>query len=139
MITTAWAQQFAAEWIAAWNSHDLERILEHYVDDFEMSSPLIVERMNEPSGILRGKSAVRPYWAKGLDAKPPLQFELLAVHVGVNKVGLVYRSVGRRFVVEVLTLNEARRITHGVALYGDSVAEGFDRSIERSRHGDHAA
>ena len=129
MITTAWALRFAEKWIAAWNSHDLERILEHYVDDFEMSSPLIVERMNDPSGILRGKVAMRPYWAKGLEVKPPLQFELLAVHVGVEKVGLVYRSVGRRFVVEVLTFDEARRVTHGVALHGASATEVFGRSV----------
>jgi hypothetical protein len=129
MIPAGWAVQFAEDWIAAWNSHDLDRILEHYVDDFEMSSPLIVERMNEPSGVLRGKAAVRPYWAKSVEAKPPLRFELLAVHAGVNAIGMVYRSVGRRFVLEVLTLNAARRITRGVALYGDTVAEGFGRSV----------
>ena len=39
------ANLFAADWIDAWNSHDLERILGHYSDDFEMCSPLIVERM----------------------------------------------------------------------------------------------
>lgn len=133
MITTAWAWQFAEEWIAAWNSHDLERILELYVDDFEICSPLIVERMNEPSGILRGKAAVRPYWARGLEAKPPLRFELLAVHVGVSKVGLVYRSVGRRFVLEILTLDEARRITHEVALYGESASQGFARAAAHAK------
>jgi ketosteroid isomerase-like protein len=129
MITRAWSLQFSDEWIAAWNSHDLDRILEHYADDFEVSSPLIVERMNEPSGVLRGKAAVRPYWAKGLEAQPPLRFQLLAVHVGVDKVGLVYRSVGRRFVVEVLTFNQAQKITHVVALYGDSVADVFGHSV----------
>src|SRR5262245_37430241 len=91
-----WALQFAEEWIAAWNSHDLDRILAHYVDEVEISSPLIVERMNESSGTLRGKAALRPYWTKGLEAKPPLKFELLAVHAGVDRLGLAYRSVGRR-------------------------------------------
>ena len=126
-----WMLQFAEEWIAAWNSHDLDRILAHYVDDFEMSSPLIVERMNEPSGTLRGKAAVRAYWAKGLALPPPIKFELLAVHAGVNRLGLVYRSVGRRFGIEILTLNEARRITHGVALHGDADTEGFGASVSR--------
>jgi hypothetical protein len=58
MIDPTWAQQFAEEWIAAWNSHDLERILAHYTDDFEIPSPLIVERMNEPSGTLKGKTCL---------------------------------------------------------------------------------
>ena len=61
--------------------------------------------------------------------QPPLKFELLAVHVGVNRVGLAYRSVGRRFALEIVTLDDARRITHVVATYGDSDAEGFGRSV----------
>lgn len=52
MIDSAWSQEFAREWIAAWNAHDLERILSHYTDDFEMSSPLIIERMQEPNRAL---------------------------------------------------------------------------------------
>jgi ketosteroid isomerase-like protein len=40
-MTEADAQEFALEWIAAWNSHDLERILRHYTDDVEVTSPLV--------------------------------------------------------------------------------------------------
>ena len=36
MIEQAFAEQFATEWIEAWNSHDLQRNLAHYTDDFEM-------------------------------------------------------------------------------------------------------
>ena len=36
------AERFAKDWVAAWNSHDLDSILEHYEDDFEMSSPIKV-------------------------------------------------------------------------------------------------
>ena len=50
MIDHAFAADFAREWIAAWNSHDLERIFAHYTDDFSMSSPLIVQRGFDPSG-----------------------------------------------------------------------------------------
>jgi ketosteroid isomerase-like protein len=39
--------RFASDWIAAWNSHDLDRILAHYEDDFEMTSPLIVALVGE--------------------------------------------------------------------------------------------
>jgi ketosteroid isomerase-like protein len=119
IVDRAWAERFAAEWVAAWNSHDLERIFEHYVDDFEMCSPLIVERMGVPSGVLRGKAAVRPYWAKGLEAQPPIRFELLAVYAGADRIAIHYRSVGRGLVVEALTFNAERQVTHGVALYGE--------------------
>jgi ketosteroid isomerase-like protein len=31
MIDAAFAQRFAADWIAAWNRHDLDAILAHYL------------------------------------------------------------------------------------------------------------
>ena len=66
MIDRNWAEAFAREWVDAWNAHDLERILSHYTDDFEMASPLIVERMGVASGRLKGKEAIRRYWGQGL-------------------------------------------------------------------------
>ena len=65
MIDRDWAEAFAREWINAWNAHDLERIFLPYSDDFEMASPLIVERMGVPTGTLKGKAAVRLTGLKG--------------------------------------------------------------------------
>jgi hypothetical protein len=59
LITRDFADRFAEEWIAAWNAHDLPRVLSHYDDDFEMASPLIVAIAGEPSGVLRGKKSWR--------------------------------------------------------------------------------
>jgi hypothetical protein len=118
VIDQAWAYDFAKEWIAAWNSHDLDRILSHYVEDFEMSSPLIIERKIDPSGVLRGKAAIREYWALGLAAVPRIQFELIDVHVGINSLGILYRSIGRRRVIELLTFNDHREVIRGAGLYG---------------------
>ena len=42
MLENNFAEHFAADWIDSWNSHDLGRILSHYTDDFEMSSPIII-------------------------------------------------------------------------------------------------
>ena len=67
--TPAAARWFAYEWIDAWNAHDLPRILSHYRDDFEMRSPLIVERMGIVEGVLRGKAAIGPYWSIGCVAR----------------------------------------------------------------------
>jgi hypothetical protein len=118
VIDRTWANEFAKEWIDAWNSHDLDRILSHYVDDFEMSSPLIIERKIDSSGVLRGKSAIREYWAIGLEAVPAIKFELIDVHVGVNTIGILYRSIGRRRVIEMLTFNEEKEVIRGAGLYG---------------------
>jgi hypothetical protein len=118
MIDPVWARQFAEEWIEAWNSHDLGRILSHYSDDFEMTSPLIVERMHEPSGTLRGKDSVGAYWQIGLAATPPLKFELIDVFAGVNSITLYYRRASGRLAAEVLIVNEQGKVVKGMAHYG---------------------
>ena len=115
------AREIAIEWIAAWNSGDLERIFSHYVDDFEMRSPLIAHRGFSPTGALHGKAAIRPYWIAGLAATPPIRFELVDVYAGVNQIAIHYRSVGRKYVVEVLELDHDRRIVRGSACYGAPV------------------
>jgi len=34
------ANKFSAAWIEAWNEHDLDKIMTHYTEDFQMSSPV---------------------------------------------------------------------------------------------------
>ena len=40
MIEQHFAYKFTEDWIASWNSHDIESILEHYTEDFTIESPL---------------------------------------------------------------------------------------------------
>ncbi len=121
MIDRDWAEAFAREWVDAWNAHDIERILSHYTDDFEMTSPLIVERKLSPNGRLKGKDAIRSYWGKGLAATPNLRFDLLNVMIGVNSLGIFYRSVtAKRTVIERIEFNDQRRAMRAEALYGPS-------------------
>jgi ketosteroid isomerase-like protein len=116
MMTEAEARERAAEWIAAWNAHDLERILSHYTDDFTMSSPYIVGFVGDPSGTLHGKAAVGAYWSKALERVPDLRFELLDVLAGVDSLALYYRSsVTGKTVVEVLALAPDGRYVRGHA------------------------
>jgi ketosteroid isomerase-like protein len=119
MIDRAFAREFATEWVAAWNSGDLERIFSHYADDFEMRSPLIAQRGFSPTGVLRGKDAIRPYWGAGIaDAKPPLRFELIDAYGGIDTIAIHFRSVSRKYVIEVLELDDSRRIIRGSACHG---------------------
>ena len=115
------AERFATEWVAAWNARDLERILSHYDDDFEMSSPVIVELVGEASGTLRGKPAVRAYWAKALQALPNLRFELLAVLAGVNSVMVYYRGP-RGLAAEVFHFGSSGKVSKAFAHYAGSQA-----------------
>jgi hypothetical protein len=111
------AENFAADWIAAWNAHDLERILSHYADDFEMSSPVIVQVAGEPSGTLRGKDAVGAYWEKALGLIPDLQFELLSVLAGVNSITLYYKGARGRLAAEVFHFGPGNRVVRAFAHY----------------------
>ena len=57
---------FAREWLTAWNAHDLERILAHYSEDVELTSPFVAKLTGRSEGVLRGKAALRDYFARGL-------------------------------------------------------------------------
>jgi ketosteroid isomerase-like protein len=116
VLEPGFAERFSDEWIAAWNSHDLERILAHYEDNFEMTSPLIPALAGEPSGTLRGKGAVGAYWAKALRTLPNLRFELVTVLSGVNSVTLYYRG-HRGMSAEVLHFGPSGKVRAAFAHY----------------------
>jgi ketosteroid isomerase-like protein len=122
MIDRQWAMAFAQKWIDAFNSHDLETIFSLYEDDFEMTSPYIVERMGIVSGVLKGKESVRPYWQKSLSADPPLKFELIDVFVGVNSVVVYYKNIGRKMVCETFTFSENGKVISGCSQHGKSLS-----------------
>jgi hypothetical protein len=115
------ADRFAKEWIAAWNSRDLARILQHYEDDFEMSSPIITALLGEPSGKLRGKVAVGAYWAKALEKAPdPIGLELITTLFGVDSLTIYYKS-HRGLCAEVLHFGPGGRVRAAFAHYAAAV------------------
>ena len=119
-ITREFVLRFAEEWIAAWNAHDLERILPHYTDDFEMSSPVIVQLTGEPSGTLRGKAAVRDYWSRALARTRDLHFDLLDVYAGASSVVIRYRG-HRGPSAEVFWFNAEGKVYRAAAHYVQEV------------------
>lgn len=92
-IDAQFVQDFAKEWIAAWNAHDLERVLAHYESDFEMTSPMITRITGDLSGKLKGKKDIGDYWSRGLAAYPDLHFELLHALSGPDSIALIYKGV----------------------------------------------
>jgi hypothetical protein len=117
MISRETAEHFADEWIAAWNAHDLARVLSHYDDDFEMASPRIVDIAGEPSGVLRGKANVGRYWETALRAIPDLRFDKLAVFVGARSIAIHYRNQAGRLAVEVFELGAGGKVVRAAAHY----------------------
>lgn len=111
------ATTLAQSWIGAWNAHDLPRILSHYSDDFEMTSPYIVQITGEESGTLRGKAAVGAYWQKALEKFPELQFESQHVLYSPVSVTLIYQSNRSGLAAEVFFVNAEGKIFKAVAHY----------------------
>lgn len=116
MISREFAAQFAEEWVAAWNSRDLDRILPHYADDFEMASPYIAQIAGEPSGVLKGKDGVAAYWAKALARLPSLHFELHSILVGAESLVIYYKGVSG-MVAELFCFNPSGKVSRSSAHY----------------------
>lgn len=116
MLDKTFADGFATEWINAWNSRDLDRVLSHYADDFEMSSPYIAQVAGEPSGKLKGKKAIGAYWTSALKLIPDLHFELVSTLVGANSITLYYKG-HRGMAAEVFIFDLAGKVSQAFAHY----------------------
>jgi ketosteroid isomerase-like protein len=125
-LTFDQAEEFAEEWLAAWNSHDLERILSHYEDDFEMSSPVIIQTMGEASGKLKGKEHISRYWRKALDRYPELHFDMLHVLLGSESVTILYKGV-RGLSAEVFHFSASGKVASAYAHYSTYQAQPDDK------------
>ena len=83
-------QAFASDWEAAWNSHDLDRILAHYHPDIVFRSRKAKNLVGE--GILRGISTLRDYWAIALERQPNLRFTVVDIFEGHEMVVITYTN-----------------------------------------------
>lgn len=105
------------EWIAAWNSHDLERILAHYAEDVELISPLVAKLAGRSDGVVRGKAALRHYFARGLEAYPTLRFDFIRLYPGVRSCVVEYLSVNGLRSAELMEFDEQGRVRRVLAHY----------------------
>jgi uncharacterized protein (TIGR02246 family) len=103
------------EWVAAWNAHDLERVLSLYAEDSEMTSDRIPAMGFDASGTLRGKDRIRTYWAKALTLLPDLHFELIDTYVSPDSIVVFYQNQRGAKICEYLRLNAAGKIVQGSA------------------------
>ncbi|MEI6329731.1 MAG: YybH family protein [Pseudanabaena sp.] len=90
MLTKEQTHELAEHWVQAWNSHDLDEILSHYEEDVVLVSPIAAKILNDPSGTVKGKDALRDYFKKGLELAPDLKFELIDVLWGVSSIVFYY-------------------------------------------------
>lgn len=118
-MTQEEARRFAGEWIAAWNAHDLDEVLSHYEDDFEMTSSLIASYGGEPSGTLRGKEAAEVFWGQALMMIPDLKFELIDVFPGMKSLVISYKAVFGKRGAEFFEFGPGGKVVRAAAHYAE--------------------
>lgn len=120
-MTEQEALNIAQTWILDWNQHNLDAIMAHYAEDIDFTSPFIAKLANHPSGNLQGKTALRDYFAKALEAYPDLRFEVLEILTGVDSIVIYYKSVQDRLAAESITINAQGLVTVSKAHYSAAV------------------
>lgn len=112
----SFARQFAQEWIDAWNSHDFERILEHYDDEVVLLSPVALSVLGNER--VEGKASLRNYFRRGIEKFPDLRFDLFEVLWGIETIVVVYdNNVRSSKTAEVMQFNGAGKVTRVWANY----------------------
>lgn len=111
MITQTFAEAFAQEWISTWNSHDLNRIMALYADDFTILSPTALKVVPASGGFIAGKENIRSYWQKAMELSPNLEFRLLGLYIGIQGVALhLFNVAANKEVTEVMNFNKAHKV-----------------------------
>jgi len=109
--------KLAEHWIAAWNAHDLEMIMTHYEDAIELTSPVVAQLLGYPAGKVIGKTNLRAYFQRGLEAYPELHFRLEDLFVGLNSAVLVYTNQKGGRTAEFMELSAIGKVERVVANY----------------------
>jgi ketosteroid isomerase-like protein len=109
--------EFAREWVEAWNSHDLGRILAHYEDDVVLISPRARLVLGVEDGAVRGKAALGDYMQAALKKIPDLTFTLKRVFGGIDSVVIEFTTKDGRHGAEFMDFSGNGRVSRVVAHY----------------------
>ncbi len=83
-------KEIAERWLAAFNAHDLESLLALYDEQAVHYSPKLRIRRPETEGYIRGKQAMRIWWADALQRLPTLHYKQIALTADAERVFMEY-------------------------------------------------
>ena len=83
-------KHIANQWFEAFNQHDLEKFLSLYYDDAEHHSPKLKVHQPETNGLIKGKNALRNWWADAFQRLPNLHYEVLKLTADDEQVFMEY-------------------------------------------------
>ena len=82
--------QIALNWISAFNEHDLEKLLALYADDAIHFSPKLKIRQPETNGWVKGKYALKDWWADAFSRLPSLHYQLQNLVINDEQIVMEY-------------------------------------------------
>jgi ketosteroid isomerase-like protein len=111
----------ARRWLACFNARDLEGLLALYAEDAVHTSPKLRDRRPETRGEVRGKAALREWWADAMQRLPQLHYDERHLTTGPGRVVMEYLRVcppePELLVAEVLVVERgiivASHVFHG--------------------------
>ncbi len=114
-------EAFANRWAEAWNRRAAEEVLEHFHEDVVFTSPTALAVVGSP--VVRGKAALREYWAAALARVGSLLFTVDHVLWDSERreLAIIYTSIidGRsKRVSENLTFDGGGRVTAAEVFHG---------------------
>lgn len=114
-------EQIALKWFDAFNTHQLENLLELYAENAKHYSPKLKIRKPETSGYVEGKTSLREWWKDAFERLPTLKYTVTSLTANNDRVFMEYiRQVNGEedmFIAEVLEVKGgqiiASRVYHG--------------------------
>jgi ketosteroid isomerase-like protein len=80
----------AHAWFEAFNTHDLEHLLQLYHEHAEHYSPKLKVRQPETKGLIKGKAALRAWWQDSFQRLPTLRYQVLNLIAEDKQVFMEY-------------------------------------------------
>jgi hypothetical protein len=105
------------DWIDAWNTHDLERIMNHYADEVEFTAQTVVSRWGKADGKLKGKEELRQHFSKGLALAPDIYFTVDEILWAPGGYAVLYHRENGNRVLDAIELNEFGKAIKVTAYY----------------------
>ncbi len=114
-------KQIALDWIAAFNTHDVDAILKLYDDNAIHFSPKLKVREPQTNGFVIGKIQMKQWWDDAFTRLPSLNYELINLIVDENNLLMEYKRTvdgeADMMVAEVLEIQNGlivkSRVYHG--------------------------
>lgn len=115
------AEQFAKSWTEAWNNRDLDALMDHYSETVVFHSPFIKLLNESEQTTIHGRSALREYFQRGMEAYPHMRFQLHRTGLGAGSITLNYISVNGMLANETHVLDADSKAVEVRCHYSEAV------------------